>query len=400
VKTPNNSINAMPVPSEAALLHSAACRAMLHGEIDRAGGWISFATFMDLALYAPSLGYYAAGARKFGAAGDFVTAPELSPLFGQALALSIKDTLIQTKGNLLELGPGSGQLAFDMLTALAERNVLPTHYYLLEVSADLRARQREKLSSLSTDLFARCVWLDTLPINFVGAIVANEVLDVVPTHLVNYKNSAALECGVALENNEFIFQDAPHLPADVAAMVEAANREVWGFTPPENYLTEFAPQVSALTASLCHALKTGVILLIDYGFRRQEFYHPSRVTGTLMCHYRHFAHTDPFLYPGLQDITAHVDFTAVAEAGITAGAELLGYTTQAQFLLNAGLPEAIAQHDPNDTARYLALTNQAQRLLSPAEMGEFFKVIGFGKGGQPGGEQYVAALANARQLPL
>ena len=377
------------------MLHSAVCAQMLRDDIARAGGWISFVTFMDLALYAPGFGYYAAGARKFGAAGDFVTAPEISPLFGQALAHSIKDTLIRTKGNVLELGPGSGQLAFDMLSALANENTLPAHYYLLEVSADLRARQCEKLSSLPANLFERCVWLDALPIDFIGAIVANEVLDVVPMHLVNYENGVAFERGVALENNEFIFQDAPHLPADLAAMVEAVNCDVFHSAPPKNYLTEFQPQAGALAASLCQALKSGVILLIDYGFRRHEFYHPSRVTGTLMCHYRHFAHTDPFLYPGLQDITAHVDFTAVAEAGVAAGAELLGYTTQAQFLLNAGLPEVIAQHDPDDTARYLALTNQAQRLLSPAEMGEFFKVIGFAKGGQT-----IAALTNARQLPL
>jgi SAM-dependent MidA family methyltransferase len=376
---------------------------MLHDAITRAGGWISFATFMDLALYAPGLGYYAAGARKFGAAGDFITAPEISPLFGQAIAQSISDTITQTQGSVLELGPGSGQLAFDMLVALEQLKSLPSKYYLLEVSADLRARQREKLSSLPVHLFQRCVWFDALPIDFIGAIVANEVLDVVPTHLVKYENGVALARGVALgvakEGGKFIYQDVPNIPADVAAMVEAVNRDVFANvfanTAPDNYLTEFAPQAAALTTSLCQALKTGVMLLIDYGFRRQEYYHPTRVTGTLMCHYRHFAHTDPFLYPGLQDITAHVDFTAIAEAGIAADCELLGYTTQANFLLSAGIADAIAQHDPSDTARYLAITNQAQRLLSPAEMGEFFKVIGFGKGGQT-----IDALTNARQLPL
>jgi SAM-dependent MidA family methyltransferase len=401
MKSPNTNAatHNMPVPDADALAHSAACAAMLREEIKRAGGWISFATFMDLALYAPGLGYYAAGARKFGAAGDFVTAPEISPLFGQTIAHSISETIVNTSGNVLELGPGSGQLAFDMLNALDKLNTLPSKYYLLEVAADLRARQREKLSSLPAHLFQCCVWLDALPTNFVGAIVANEVLDVVPTHLVKYENGVALVRGVALINDEFIFQDMPELPADVAAMVTTVNREVFADVfanaAPDNYLTEFQPQAVALTASLCHALKSGVILLIDYGFRRQEYYHPTRVTGTLMCHYRHFAHTDPFLYPGLQDITAHVDFTAIAEAGIAADGELLGYTTQANFLLSAGIADAIAQHDPSDTARYLAVTNQAQRLLSPAEMGEFFKVIGFAKGGQT-----VDALTNARQLPL
>ncbi len=398
MKSPNTSAAhnmLMPTPDADALAHSAACAAMLREEIKGAGGWISFATFMDLALYAPALGYYAAGARKFGAAGDFVTAPEISPLFGQAIAHSICDTILHTAGDVLELGPGSGQLAFDMLNTLDKQNTLPMNYYLLEVSADLRTRQREKLSSLPATLFQRCVWLDALPTDFVGAIVANEVLDVVPTHLVKYENGVALARGVALEGDKFVYQDRVALPSDVASMVEAVNRDVFANTPPDHYLTEFQPQAVALTTSLCHALKTGVILLIDYGFRRQEYYHPSRVTGTLMCHYRHFAHTDPFLYLGLQDITSHVDFTAIAEAGIAVDCELLGYSTQANFLLSAGIADAIAQHDPSDTARYLTLTNQAQRLLSPAEMGEFFKVIGFAKGGQT-----INALTNARQLPL
>ncbi|MEI6736998.1 MAG: SAM-dependent methyltransferase, partial [Pseudomonadota bacterium] len=181
------------------------------------------------------------------------------------------------------------------------------------------------------------------------------------------------------------------------------NRDVFEHMPPDGYLTECAPQAGALAASLVKALSAGVILLIDYGFRRAEFYHPSRSTGTLMCHYRHYAHVDPFLYPGLQDITAHVDFTAIAEAALgvrvdalsTTGAELIGYTTQANFLLGAGITNVIGQHDPNQTVSYLALTNQAQRLLSPAEMGEFFKVIGFSKG-----QHTISALANARQLPL
>ncbi len=371
---------------------------MLQDEIRRAGGWISFATFMDRALYAPGLGYYSAGARKFGQAGDFITAPEISPLFGACIARSVAQTVQNTNGNLLELGPGSGRMAFDMLPALELLGALPEKYLLLEVSADLQARQRETLASLPAHLFDRCEWIDNLPANFVGAIVANEVLDVVPVHLVTFGPGGIAERGVAQKDDAdhgFAWQDVPGLPADVQKMVEVVNGDVFALTPPDGYLTEFTPQAAALTASLVQALKTGVILLIDYGFRRSEFYHPTRHTGTLMCHYRHHAHTDPFLFPGLQDITAHVDFTAIAGAGIDAGGELIGYATQANFLLGAGIADLIARHDPNDTARYLGLTNQAQRLLSPAEMGEFFKVIGFGKG-----RQTIDALANARQLPL
>jgi SAM-dependent MidA family methyltransferase len=391
----------MPVPSPEALAHSQACAAMLRDEIKRANGWISFATFMDRALYAPGLGYYAAGARKFGAAGDFITAPEISSLFGICLANSVVDTLRETGGAILELGPGSGKLAFDILMALDAietidaKAAIPEKYYLLEVSADLRERQREKLATLPAHLFARCEWISALPTDFVGAIIANEVLDVVPNHLVMFGAGEIFERGVAVKDDQFIWQDVTALPSDVQKMVEIVNRDHFAHAAPEGYLTEFAPQAAALTASLVNALKAGVIMLIDYGFRRAEFYHPSRTTGTLMCHYRHHAHPDPFFYPSLQDITAHVDFTAVADAGVAAGATLIGYATQANFLLAADITSAISRFDPNDAAKYLAVTNQAQRLLSPAEMGEFFKVIGFAKGGQT-----IAALENARQMPL
>ncbi len=371
---------------------------MLREEITRAKGWLSFARWMERALYAPGLGYYAAGAHKFGQAGDFITAPEISPLFGQCIANSLAETLRVTQGNVLELGAGSGQLAFDMLLALEKLGALPAQYLILEVSADLRERQREKLNTLPVHLAARCEWIDTLPTDFVGVIVANEVLDVVPVHLVNFANGWMFERGVALKDGEFVWQDSPALPADVQAMANTVNRDVFQYIPPEGetgYLTEFAPQADALTASVVQSIREGVALFIDYGFRRAEFYHPSRQQGTLMCHYRHHAHTDPFLYPGLQDITAHVDFTSIAEAGVRMGGEIIGYTTQANFLLSAGITDLLTQADPNDTVNYLKLTNQAQRLLSPAEMGEFFKVIGFARGGQT-----LQTLALARQLPL
>ncbi len=380
------------------MAHSTACAAMLIEAIREAGGWLSFADFMALALYAPGLGYYAAGARKFGAAGDFITAPEISPLFGACVARSVADTIVATKGDLLELGPGTGQLAFDMLLALEKLDALPRKYFLLEVSADLRQRQREKLATLPPAIFARCEWIDTLPVDFVGAIIANEVLDVVPVHLVVFGAEGMLERGVACLEEKFVWRDAPVASAEVQAMADTVNRAVFNHAPPpepQGYVSEFAPQANALTASLMHSLKAGVVLLIDYGFRRAEFYHPDRRTGTLMCHYRHHAHTDVFLHPGLQDITAHVDFTSIAGAGVAAGGELIGYATQANFLLGAGITDLIAQHDPNQAAGYLALTNQAQRLLSPAEMGEFFKVIGFAKG-----PHTIAALQNSRQLPL
>jgi SAM-dependent MidA family methyltransferase len=391
-----NEASQLPIPDDDALAHSQACAAYIHAEIKRNNGWISFAQFMDLALYAPGLGYYAAGARKFGAAGDFVTAPEISSLFGDCIARAIAPTIAETNGDVLELGPGSGKLACDVLLALEKLNQLPNRYLLLEVSADLRQRQTQALARLPEHLSRRAVWLDALPKNFEGAIIANEVLDVLPVNLVYFSDNQIHERGVALDDDSnFVWRDNLVLSPELKA---CASRIQAGFPDgvvPNNYLTEVAPAVGGLVKSLAESLQRGTILLIDYGFRQAEFYHPSRSTGTLMCHYRHYAHTDPFLYPGLQDITAHVDFSDVADAGFAAGLELINYTSQAQFLLATGITELLAQHDPNKAATFLPLTNQVQRLMSPAEMGEFFKVIGFAKGGceMPG-------LADARPMPL
>ena len=367
----SNESSQLPIPDADALAHSHACAAHIRAEIERNNGWISFAQFMNLALYAPGLGYYAAGARKFGAAGDFVTAPEISSLFGDCIARAIAPTIAATNGDVLELGPGSGKLACDVLLALEKLNQLPNRYLLLEVSADLRQRQTQALARLPEHLSRRAVWLDALPKNFVGAIIANEVLDVLPVHLLYFSGDQIHERGVALDNEDsFVWRDNLVLSPELKS---AARRIQAGFHDgivPNNYLTEVAPAVSGLVKSLAESLQRGTILLIDYGFRQAEFYHPSRSTGTLMCHYRHYAHTDPFLYPGLQDITAHVDFSDVADAGFAAGLELINYTSQAQFLLVAGITELLAEHDPNDAATFLPLTNQVQRLMSPAEMGK------------------------------
>jgi SAM-dependent MidA family methyltransferase len=392
---PRSLADTLPIPEGVALAHSEACAAMLRTEIVGANGWLSFARFMERVLYAPGLGYYTAGARKFGAEGDFVTAPEISALFGQTLASSIAQVLRQTGGDVLELGPGSGKLAKDILLALNDLGVLPDRYCLLEVSADLRDRQQRAVLTLPAHLAGRALWLDALPADFTGVIIANEVLDVIPVHLVKWGAGGIFERGVGLKDGAFVWQDVPVLPAELTVPVAKIKRVYLKDSPPAGYLTEVAPAVSGLVNSLAQSLKHGAMLFIDYGFRGAEFYHESRVTGTLMCHYRHYAHPDPFLYPGLQDITAHVDFTSVAETGIAAGLDLAGYTTQAQFLLASGLTDLLAKADPGDPLRYLPLTNQVQRLVSPAEMGEFFKVIGFTRG-----DVAMPALAKARPLPI
>lgn len=391
MKTPTET--RLPPPDALQAEHSARCVAMLRNEIAAAGGWISFARFMELALYAPGLGYYAAGARKFGQAGDFVTAPEISPLFGACVARHIVNTLVATGGNVFELGPGSGKLACDILLELEKRGALPENYFLLEVSADLRERQHATIATLPAHLARRAVWLDRLPEQFVGAMIANEVLDVIPVHLLAFHAGIAHERGVCVHDGAFAWRDLAPLSGHLKMLESRVNIGL-SADSLDGYVTEVAPAAEAWVASLAESLARGTILLIDYGFRQSEFYHASRRTGTLMCHYRHYAHTDPFFLPGLQDITAHVDFTAIAEAGIAAGLTLDGYTNQAQFLIESGIAEIMGAMDPADTARYLNMTNAVQRLMSPAEMGEFFKVMGFSKNCDAG------TFTVARPLPL
>ena len=372
------NIPALPKPDAVALGHSASLQALIADHIAAASGWISFARYMELALYAPGLGYYSAGASKFGAEGDFVTAPEMTPLFGQTLARQVMDILQQTGGSILELGAGRGRLAAAMLEEMQRAGTLPEQYLILEVSADLKSVQQAYLQSvLPADLYAKLVWLDALPDGFTGVVVANEVLDAVPVHLVRRQNGAWQEMGVGLDTQGMLeMQPRPLADAELLQVTVSLHL-------PDGYQTEISPQVRALTTSLSASLQKGVLLFIDYGFPRAEYYHPQRSQGTLMCHYRHHAHGDVFLYPGLQDLTAHVDFSAVAEAGIAQGLQLLGYCGQAQFLINCGITDLMLRVPAHDLQRYAPLAGQAQKLLSPAEMGELFKVIALGKDVQP-----------------
>ncbi len=361
----------LPPPSTEAIAHSNTLCSLIHQEINRNGGWISFARFMEMALYAPGLGYYAAGARKFGAAGDFVTAPELSALFGRTLARQLIEITQASAPHILELGAGSGKLAVDILLELQRLDALPDSYLILELSADLRERQRALIATQLPALADRVRWLDALPQDFRGAIIANEVLDAVPVHLIQHSAGNFVERGVTSLDGEFAWADQP-LSESLAASLP-------GIDLPDDYLTEISPAAAALVASLCKCLAQGGLIFIDYGFGAREYYHPQRTCGTLMCHYRHHAHDNPFLYPGLQDITAHVDFTAVADAAVKHGAHFLGYTTQAYFLLNNGILDFMKEVSPENPSAYLPLSAQFQKLTSPAEMGELFKVIALGK---------------------
>jgi len=363
----------LPVPTPDAFAHSQRVTAHLHAMIDDAGGWIPFSRYMEAALYAPGLGYYAAGAAKFGTAGDFVTAPELTPLFGRTLAQAIAPVLAETGGEVLELGAGSGKLAADILGELERLGALPTRYGILEVSADLRQRQQETLVRERPHLCEQVQWLDALPDHFRGVILGNEVLDALPVELVHWTEDGAQTRGVVREGKSFAWQDRPIADAALRARAGTINQA-------PGYLSEINLAADALIASLARVLDHGLILMIDYGFAAVEYYHPQRHMGTLRVYVRHHALDDPFYLPGLCDLTAHVDFSAVARAGQDAGLALAGYASQANFLLGSGLAELLMQTPPTDAAAYLPQANAMQRLVSPAEMGELFKVIGFAKG--------------------
>lgn len=366
----------LPQPSPDAQAHSDRLVHSIRQAIVENGNWLSFARFMALALYAPGLGYYTAGARKFGAAGDFVTAPGMTGLFGQALASQIEPIMALSAPAILEVGAGSGRLAADLLLDLERRQALPETYCILDLSADLRARQQQTLSETAPHLLSRVRWLDALPSQFSGVVLGNELLDAMPAEIVAWREDGIYEKGVGLDaEGQFVWQERPAGGALLTAAAEIGEQ----CCLPPGFESEISLAMRAWSAEWGHRLVQGALLLIDYGFPRREFYHQQRGRGTLMCHYRHQAHTDPFFLPGLQDITVHVDFTAIIAAAHGSGLELAGYTSQGQFLLNCGILDRLAAL-PLDTPDYVRASAAVGKLLMPHEMGELFKVIALSRG--------------------
>jgi SAM-dependent MidA family methyltransferase len=322
-------------------------------------------------LYTPELGYYTGASAKFGAAGDFATAPEISPFFGAAVARQLAEAMAQSAPFLIEAGAGSGRLCADILTALAGQGALPERYGILEVSPDLRARQKANLSEWAPQFASRVEWLSDFPEDYSGAVVGNEVLDAFPVHLVETKGGQILEKGVVCEGGKLAFKSRP---AKGKILEKAKALDL-----PGDYETEIAEEAPAWIKAWGKHLKKGGILLIDYGYPRSAFYSPSRYQGTWQCHYRHQAHGDPFFYPGLADLTAHVEFTAIAEAAVAAGMEVNGYSSQMRFLLDCGILDSLAGMDSRSPG-YLKAAGGVQKLISPQEMGESFKAILLGKG--------------------
>ncbi|HMA31922.1 MAG TPA: SAM-dependent methyltransferase [Casimicrobiaceae bacterium] len=369
----------LPLPDAAALEHSARVVAALREEIADGGGFITFARYMEIVLYAPSLGYYVAGARKFGAAGDFVTGPELTPLYGAALAHQLHATLQATgTQRIVELGAGSGALAASILNALARcGGPSPSGsfvYSILEVSPDLRQRQGDTIVNLAPGEAAAVEWLDRLPQEIEGAVVMNEVLDAVAPRVVARRGGAWYERGVAWKGEALVWDERPLADPRLLALARAR------FPAEGDYVSEINPAAEALVATLARRLRSGAMMVVDYGFPRAEYYHPQRSEGTLIGHYRHHSHADPFLWPGLSDLTAHVDFTAVAEAAEGAGLRVAGFATQASFLLGCGILDLLAATGAPESVAYLRETAAVQKLISPAEMGEMFKVLLLSRG--------------------
>ena len=359
----------LPLLTAAEERHSSAAAALIRDRLIAAGGWLSFDQFMELALYAPGFGYYSAGSVKLGAGGDFVTAPEVSDLFSQCVARQCADVLAETGGEILELGAGSGRMAATILQSLAEIGVLPDRYAILEVSADLSDRQRIRMQQLAPELRERVVWLNRLPETSIrGVMLANEVLDALPFQRFVVRKGCVHELGVGLEGDSFAWREKATAPAAADALI----REL-PFPLPDDYTSELCLRVEPWTASVGQCLDQGALLLFDYGLPRAHYYHPQRTDGTLRCYFKQRAHDNPFINIAVQDITAWVDFTRVAEAALEAQLEVAGFATQAAFLLGTGIETLTAR--ASDVADRARLAGEARRLLLPGEMGESFKVM-------------------------
>jgi SAM-dependent MidA family methyltransferase len=373
-----NEANLPPLTADEAS-HSRRLVHRIWEEIDACAGWLSFERFMEMALYEPGLGYYSAGATKLGAGGDFVTAPEVSSLFSRCLATQCGEILQQVSGgSILELGAGSGVMAADLLNELAAQGALPERYLILEVSADLRERQRALIQERAAAHAGRVEWLDALPQEFRGVVLANEVLDALPVQRFRIRGDQVNALGVTWQLGRLDWSEI-HADAALEAAVRRIEANV-GERLPDGYTSEINLRLAPWIAGVAAALREGVALFIDYGLPQRQYYRSERREGTLLCHFRHRFHDDPLINVGVQDIGAWVDFTAVAEAASAAGLSIAGFATQAHFLIGCGLDRLLAPSDDQELAARVQLARQAMLLTLPGEMGERFKVIGLSRG--------------------
>jgi len=369
----------LPEPTAEEKQHTQKMLDYIKQQIETAGGWIDFAHYMQLALYAPRLGYYSGGQQKFGESGDFITAPEVSPLFAQTLAKPVAEVLSKMAGGcVIEFGAGSGKLAADLLAELQLQNALPEKYLIIELSAELKHRQQQTLQQYIPELIDCVEWLNALPEKPLNAVVlANEVLDAMPVQRFVNTAQGMQTLGVGLSNNVLHFTEAA-ASRDLAHSVKHIEQDIdRAFS--EGYTAEINLNIQPWLQSISDILNQGAVYLIDYGYPRSEYYAIERHMGTMMCYYRHRALEDVFYLPGLMDITAFVDFTAVAEAGLEAGFDINGFTSQANFLINCGLAQRVEQQMSDDIKKQIPLVQQMKTLTLPSEMGERFKVMGLNK---------------------
>lgn len=365
----------LPVPDAVAREHSDRVIARVRDAITEGEGFIPFSRYMEIVLYAPGLGYYVAGARKFGVDGDFVTGPELTALYGAALARQVR-VILDAAGmrDIVELGAGSGMLAASMLNALAPDAASTFGYTILEVSPELRERQRRTIDAMAPGAMRRVRWIERLPPDINGVVVLNEVLDAIAPRVVARRKGAWYERGVTWRDAKLAWEE--RALADPKLLAIARKR----FPPEQDYASEINPAAEALVATLASRLRAGAIAVADYGFPQAEYYHPQRAEGTLVAHYRHRSSADPFLWPGLCDLTAHVDFTAIAAAAEGAGLTVAGFATQSSALLGCGILDLLAAEGAPESLAYLRSAAAVQTLISPAEMGELFKLLLLSRG--------------------
>jgi len=383
----------LPTPNADAVQHSEKVKQYIADKIQQSDGAISFAEYMEYALYSPGLGYYSAGCIKFGEQGDFITAPEISSLFSRCIAQAISPVLQKIpSATILEVGAGSGKMAADILNQLTAMNVHFDQYCILERSAELKQRQQQTIIEIAPQLSKKVQWLDSLPTSFSGVVIANELLDAMPVQRFKKKNQSVVELTVAFKDAQFVWQEVTSSGSRLEARVSKIERSL-GVEFLENYQSEINFAAEDWLASINDMLEIGYILLLDYGYSEKEYFHEQRTQGTLNCYYQHRRHDDPFLYPGLQDITAHIDFTNLADAVLNdnlntssnigtdtiPSLQLNGYTTQSQFLMASGLTDFVTQIG-GDVKQQLMLNQEIKKLTMPYEMGENVKVIGFEKG--------------------
>ena len=368
----NESILPAPEPEDLAV--SLALRQQICSAIDAANGQLPFSDYMQLCLYSPGLGYYSAGKEKFGAAGDFITAPDISPLFAAALARHCVDALQQTEnGIVLEFGAGNGQLATDLLTQFVELECLPSRYCILETSPSLAEAQQQTIFARHPDLTDRVVWLDSLPASFQGVVIANEVCDAMPVHRLEFTSQGCFELAVTDDGDNLRWCHR-RLPIQLQAFADQIQQLNQGARP---YVTEVPLVASAWLNSLAETLQQGAVFIIDYGYPASEYYLPERDQGTLRCYYQHQAHDNPLILHGLQDITTHVNFSALTETALSADLDVSGFHYQKDFLLAGGLAELASEQmaSSQDVFTQMKMAAALKRLLLPGQMGESFKVL-------------------------